>query len=237
MYFPGEHKLARFSGETRKANIKIHTHTKETYQNIQNNLFYFLKAERSLLTLPFPFISFESINSEKNGFCRHPYQLVDWESGSAGSNLRAGRELMKPKEVAERRLSLLSLGSLLYYERSSQSFFNELQSCFLLPSWEGGKHHVWGRGLIYTWGSSHIFLSHLRSVPYHWQLICQVQDTRSGPQRMFHSTACFCRNSVLLISPPWEGREETGRFLSPLFGSFILSCINMESLTSCRLHC
>ena len=139
MYFPGEHKLARFSGETRKANIKIHTHTKETYQNIQNNLFYFLKAERSLLTLPFPFISFESINSEKNGFCRHPYQLVDWESGSAGSNLRAGRELMKPKEVAERRLSLLSLGSLLYYERSSQSFFNELQSCFSLTFLRGRK--------------------------------------------------------------------------------------------------
>lgn len=46
---------------------------------------------------------------------------------------------MKPKEVAERRLSLLSLGSLLYYERSSQSFFNELQSCFSLTFLRGRK--------------------------------------------------------------------------------------------------
>lgn len=46
---------------------------------------------------------------------------------------------MKPKEVAERRLSLLSLGSLLYYARSSQSFFNELQSCFSLPFLRGRK--------------------------------------------------------------------------------------------------
>lgn len=86
-----------------------------------------------------------------------------------------------------------------------------------------------GKGLLYTWWSPHIFIPHLKSVPYHWQLICQVQDARSGPQRMFHSMACFAETPVLLISPPWEGREETGRFSSPLFGSFILSCINMES--------
>lgn len=144
MYFPGEHKVARFSGETRKTNIKIHTHKKETYQNIQNNLFCFLKAERSLLTLSFPFISSESVDSEKNGFCRHPYQLADWDNGSAVINQRAGRELKKPNGSCWKKALLIVTGISALLRDVFPKLFNELQSCFSFPFLRGRKTSCMG---------------------------------------------------------------------------------------------
>lgn len=99
-----------------------------------------MKSRNITVILSFLFIPPERINSEKNGFCRHHHQLVDWRKG-----------VNEPKRKALKQgLLLLWLGTMLHYETSFQKFLISWSLVFLFSSREWDEHHVPGKALIYA---------------------------------------------------------------------------------------